>query len=363
MPYGLPELKTPDLVGDYARGSAWKEAKDERSRKQPIIEQLEKLNIRKGEQAIKAGERNITLKDMAIAGQKEKQQQSELDDLSAAANWVQQQPEENRGAAFKQVTDFYGGQGHDVSMFEGRDDLLPFLSGINKPGGVEKFGRVFQGVGEGGKPAFYQASQTGDIKQVEGARPLSLEEKAAGAGLKTGAQEEAKTSALVKREKQLELSQVKLQKARLEVLEKEWKQNQATAKNDASTIEAQDSIALAEGLLAGNLESIYGVEEQFVWDKMRSQDSVDMMANRDRLVALFELAAAGKMKGQGQVSEGERKILKDSATVLSNRKISPAAAKAEIERGLVSLRASVKGLSPPTTQEHTSSGGISFTVK
>ena len=44
MPYGLPELKTPDIVGKYAQGAAWKEAKDERARKQPIIEQLEKLN-------------------------------------------------------------------------------------------------------------------------------------------------------------------------------------------------------------------------------------------------------------------------------------------------------------------------------
>lgn len=194
MPYGLPELKTPDIAGAYAQGSAWKEAKDERARKQPIIEQLEKLNIRKGEQAIAAGERNITLKDMAIANQKEKEQQSELDDLSAAANWVQQQPEENRGAAFKQVTDFYGSQGHDVSMFEGRDDLIPFLAGINKPGGVEKFGRAFEGVGEDGVPGFYQTSQSGKMRRAEGARPLTFKEKATGAGLKAAAQDKAKLS-------------------------------------------------------------------------------------------------------------------------------------------------------------------------
>lgn len=360
MPYGLPELKQPDFVGSYAKGSDWREGKDarraerdERARKQPIIEQLEKLSISKGEQAVKLGERSITLKDMAIKAQEEKKaekdRKDELDDISKAATWVSKQPKESRSAAFKQVTDFYGSQGHDVSMFEGRDDLVPFLADINKPGGVEKFGRVFQGVDKGGDPAFYQASQTGGLKQVEGARPLSLEEKATGAGLKTGAQEGAKTKELVRREDVLKSSQVKLQKAQLDVLEKEWKQNQAVAKNEASTIEAQDSISLAEGLLSGDLESIYGVEEQLVWDRMRSQDSIDMMAKRDRLVALFELAAAGKMKGQGQVSEGERKILKDSATVLSNRKISADAAKAEIERGLVSLRASVKGLKAPVS--------------
>ena len=130
MPYGLPKLETRDIVGDYARGSAWKEAKEERERKQPIIEQLEKLNIRKGEQAVAAGERNITLKDMAIGAQKDKEQQAELDDLSQAAKWVENQPEEKRSAAFKQVTDFYGSQGHDVSMFEGREDLIPSTMGV-----------------------------------------------------------------------------------------------------------------------------------------------------------------------------------------------------------------------------------------
>jgi len=127
MPYGLPELKTPDLVGDYARGSAWKEAKDERARKQPIIEQLEKLNIRKGEQAIAAGERNITLKDMAIASQKEKKESEDMADFGRAAAWSKT-PEQ-----WEQSLDLFEGEGKDVSRFRGRFDLAPAVGALNNP--------------------------------------------------------------------------------------------------------------------------------------------------------------------------------------------------------------------------------------
>lgn len=127
MPYGLPELKTPNLVGAYAQGAAWKEAKDERARKQPIIEQLEKLNVRKGELAIEAGERNVTLKDMAIASQKEKKESEDMADFGRAAAWSKT-PEQ-----WEQSLDLFEGEGKDVSRFRGRFDLAPAVGALNNP--------------------------------------------------------------------------------------------------------------------------------------------------------------------------------------------------------------------------------------
>ena len=58
-------------------------------------------------------------------------------------------------------------------------------------------------------------------------------------------------------------------------------------------------------------------------------------------MASLELAAAGKMKGQGQLSDGERKILKEGATILSNQDISPEAARAEVNRILPTYQKAV----------------------
>jgi len=52
---------------------------------------------------------------------------------------------------------------------------------------------------------------------------------------------------------------------------------------------------------------------------------------------LFQLAQAGKLKGQGQVSDGERKILREASTALSNPNISPDLAKDEISRAIQSI--------------------------
>ena len=55
-------------------------------------------------------------------------------------------------------------------------------------------------------------------------------------------------------------------------------------------------------------------------------------ANVDRLRALVSLENADKLKGQGQITEPERKMLADAATILSNKWISPEQAMQELER-------------------------------
>ena len=60
-------------------------------------------------------------------------------------------------------------------------------------------------------------------------------------------------------------------------------------------------------------------------------------ANVDRLRALVSLENAEKLKGQGQITEQERKLLADAATILSNKWISPEQAMQELERLSVNL--------------------------
>lgn len=127
MAYGLPELKTPDLVGQYAQGLQFKEAKEERERKRPIVEQLEQLNIQKGEQALNLGKRNLSLKDMAIDAAKEKKESEDMADFGRAASWADT-PEK-----WEQALDFYEKQGKDVTQFRGNFELAPMVRAMSNP--------------------------------------------------------------------------------------------------------------------------------------------------------------------------------------------------------------------------------------
>lgn len=93
----------------------------------------------------------------------------------------------------------------------------------------------------------------------------------------------------------------------------------------------EDATAIYNELKGSDLGMIYGRGESLYPTLLRSQKGIDMMAQRDRLVGMLELAAAGEMKGQGQITESERKILKDSATVLNRADISPRMAEAALD--------------------------------
>lgn len=99
----------------------------------------------------------------------------------------------------------------------------------------------------------------------------------------------------------------------------------------------EDATAIYEELKAADLGLIYGRGESLYPTLLRSQAGIDMMAQRDRLIGMLELAAAGEMKGQGQITESERKILKDSVTTLSKPDISPRMAKAALDDAMETL--------------------------
>lgn len=157
------------------------------------------------------------------------------------------------------------------------------------------------------------------------------------AGATVSAQEKARTREFKAREEGLTSEQLKIEKSQIDVARKRVDLNRDLAKQDAIEMEATDTMDLGNTLMAANLASIYGRGESLFPELARSQEGIDLIAQRDRFVSTLELAQAGKMKGQGQVSEGERVILKKAATVLSNPNISPELAQQEIQRAIDSI--------------------------
>lgn len=96
--------------------------------------------------------------------------------------------------------------------------------------------------------------------------------------------------------------------------------------------EAQGAVDLITDIQASDLDLIFGREEQFKPQRARSQAGLDLIAKRKRIISLLELGAAGKLKGQGQITEAERRILSDSVALISDQLVSPELAAQEFAR-------------------------------
>ena len=82
------------------------------------------------------------------------------------------------------------------------------------------------------------------------------------------------------------------------------------------------------------------------------QSSVDAEAIRDQLGNILTLAARGALKGQGQVSDSETKMLQQAQTMLNNPRISDEIAAEEVQRVmdyLVSKGAVIPGVGATST--------------
>jgi hypothetical protein len=128
MPYGIKTGFAPiQAVESYRSGHDWAAKDAERKRRQPVVEQLEQLKLRQGEQQVKSGEQKMTLNDMAIAEQKRKQSQSEMLDLGNMAKWA------NTPEKWEQGLDYYAMQGKPVDQFRNRFDLAGTVMGLADP--------------------------------------------------------------------------------------------------------------------------------------------------------------------------------------------------------------------------------------
>ena len=129
MAYGISntQIQSPDIVGGYSAGLK----SGQQQARRPILDQLDKLKVRQSEQAIKSGEKRLSLQDHALKEAERKQQSEKMSDIGNAAQWVSNQPDQE--GAWNQALDYYASQGEDVEMFRGRSDLIPMVSALSNP--------------------------------------------------------------------------------------------------------------------------------------------------------------------------------------------------------------------------------------
>ena len=140
---------------------------------------------------------------------------------------------------------------------------------------------------------------------------------------------------------------LELTKARLEELQQnnklkevkieEEKLKNVEDRNDANEVkqirfnEASGVINQIDALLEGrNFEHAFGKAVTATPELLRSQRSIDAIANVDQIRALLSLESRQKLKGSGTISDNEQKTLEKSATVLANPLISEELAEEEL---------------------------------
>jgi len=109
-------------------------------------------------------------------------------------------------------------------------------------------------------------------------------------------------------------------------------QEDRAAQRQNQLAEAQGNLELVNSLAQAELGLIFGRGESLIPQAARSQEGQDLLAQVTKLTAQLELAEAGKLKGQGPISQGERDLLASAVAVLKNQDISPELALAEIEK-------------------------------
>ena len=121
--------------------------------------------------------------------------------------------------------------------------------------------------------------------------------------------------------------------------------------------EAQQALMSIDKLIKSDLDSFYGKGEKYYPDIGRKQENLDLMAENDRIVNLLKLASAGKLKGQGTITDPERQMLAQAATTLSNKDISGDAARQEWMRIRPQFEAIIqRGQNQPAPIQQTTGG-------
>ena len=152
------------------------------------------------------------------------------------------------------------------------------------------------------------------------------------------AQEKANISIAKQKSLETELqdTRLKIEKARDEVKRKRLADIEKFTTNrkinTAAIEEARGAVLDVETLLKGDLfASAYGTRVANTPESLKTDNQIDARARLDRLSALLELAARGKLKGSGQISDSEQGTLKRSVTLLGNEEISDELARSELE--------------------------------
>lgn len=108
-------------------------------------------------------------------------------------------------------------------------------------------------------------------------------------------------------------------------------------KDTAQSGKLGDADNLYKNLGDADLDLIYGKGEKWYPEFFRSQKGIDLIAQRDQLVGMLNLAARGQLQGQGAVSDTEAKAILQSATTLADPNISPVLARDALDSAMESI--------------------------
>ena len=110
------------------------------------------------------------------------------------------------------------------------------------------------------------------------------------------------------------------------------RQDIINAKN-SRRVESDNAASVVGTLLSADFFSnAFGKIVTNTPDNLKSQDSLDAIAQLDQVRGLLSLESRQKLKGQGTITDSEAKTLEKSATILSNPLISDDLARKELRR-------------------------------
>ena len=111
------------------------------------------------------------------------------------------------------------------------------------------------------------------------------------------------------------------------------KRDQVINAKNARRKEADSAMLQIDGLLEGDrFSKAFGKVVTTTPELLRTQDSIDAIADVNQIKGLITLESRQKLKGQGTITDSEQKILAQSATVLDNPLISDERARKELRK-------------------------------
>jgi hypothetical protein len=113
-----------------------------------------------------------------------------------------------------------------------------------------------------------------------------------------------------------------------------------------------------KSLKDADLSKIYGFGESIYPEFLRSPSGAGLVAKRDQLVSMLNMAARGELKGQGPITEGEQGMLAKAASVLSNPNISPEMAREELDNAMKTIYQNAGMEFDPMSSKDKQTGGL-----
>lgn len=186
------------------------------------------------------------------------------------------------------------------------------------------------------------AQPVGRVSLVSGLGQTAAEKQASIIETKAAEQKivgDIETAQKVEQAKRLETESVtasqkkELDKLRIDEtkIKNENEKKQLIDAKNARRIEALAAVDQVNGLLKDDRFSAgFGKLAAATPDIVKSQDTLDVIAEKEQIIGLLSLESRQKLKGQGTISDSETETLEKSATVLANPLISDDLARKEL---------------------------------